>query len=127
MTSAEFRAIADGASKGSPRLRSKRTVVGDEVFQSKHEADRWSELQLEERAGAITDLDRQRPFAIVVNRIHVCDYVADFVYRRNGREVVEDAKAKAETAKARRATRTESYRLKKKLMRAVYGIKVLET
>ena len=46
-----------------------------------------------------------------------CVYVADFVYREDGRQVVEDAKG----------VRTEAYRIKKKLLLWRYGIRVRET
>ena len=93
-------------------------------FQSKWEAHRWTELRLEEKAGFIRKLERQRPFAIVIDNIHVCNYVADFVYERPERfasgeswqRIVEDAKG----------MRTEMYRLKKKLMRACLGIVIHE-
>jgi hypothetical protein len=43
--------------------------------------------------------------------------VADFAYKRNGEEIVEDAKGKA----------TELYRIKKALMLAVLGIEIVES
>jgi hypothetical protein len=101
-----------------PRVRGAKKTTRDGItFDSAKEANRWTELTLEERAGKITNLRRQVPFALVVNRINVANYVADFVYLRNGREVVEDSKG----------MRTEVYRLKAKLMRAVWGIEILET
>jgi hypothetical protein len=99
------------------RIRSTKTVVDGMTFDSKREAQRWHELILEQRAGHISALRRQVPFAITINRMHVCDYIADFVYVRNGAEVVEDSKG----------FRTEMYRLKKKLVRAVYGVEIVES
>lgn len=106
------------------KYRNVPTPVDGIVFASKWEAHRWTELRLEEKAGLIRKLERQRPFALVVNERHVCDYVADFVYERLERfvsgeswqRVVEDAKG----------CRTETYRLKKKLMRACPGIEIHE-
>lgn len=104
----------------------KRTFVGTELFDSQHEADRWIELTLMEKAGEISDLRRQVPFILipeirnkstgkVVSR--ATKYIADFVYTdRNGKTVVEDAKG----------MQTEVYRLKKKLMLWRYGIVIRE-
>ena len=106
------------------KMRNIPTPVDGILFASKWEAHRWTELRLEEKAGFIRKLERQRPFAIVIDDIHVCNYVADFVYERLERfctgeswqRVVEDAKG----------FRTEMYRLKKKLMRAALGIEIIE-
>lgn len=97
------------------KYNAKRTTVDGETFDSKHEAYRWIELRYMERAGLITDLHRQVPFELipaqkedgkVVER--AVKYIADFVYTQNGKTVVEDAKSPA--------TRTEVYKIKKKLM-----------
>lgn len=85
-------------------------------FDSKREANRWTELRMEEVMGAVNNLQRQITYPLVVNGQHICDYRADFVYERNGL-VVEDAKG----------FKTPEYRLKAKLMLALHGITVLET
>lgn len=46
-----------------------------------------------------------------------CTYIADFVYTENGKLVVEDCKG----------MKTESYKIKKKLMLYVHGIQIKET
>ena len=45
-----------------------------------------------------------------------CVYIADFVYRVDGRQIVEDAKG----------VKTEAYKIKRKLMLWVYGIQIKE-
>jgi hypothetical protein len=57
----------------------------------------------------------QRIDGKVVER--ACGYVADFVYMENGQQVVEDTKG----------MRTQEYRLKRKLMLWVHGIRIKET
>jgi hypothetical protein len=58
-------------------------------------------------------------FPIRVNGVVVCRYVADFVYIENGAQIVEDVKSAH--------TKTLAvYRLKKKLMAAVYGCEITE-
>ena len=86
-------------------------------FDSQKEAQRYAELVLLERAGAIAQLRRQVPYALVVNGVHVCDYRPDFVYREGERLVCEDAKG----------MRTPVYLLKKRLMLACHGLEIKET
>ncbi|MEX2444461.1 MAG: DUF1064 domain-containing protein [Alkalispirochaeta sp.] len=89
-----------------------RTVDGI-VFDSAAEARRYSELRLLERAGSVTDIERQPEFELVPGfrhpdhgAIRAIKYRADFRYKLHGREVVEDVKGHA----------TEVYRIKKKLL-----------
>jgi hypothetical protein len=102
-----------------------RKVTRDgETFDSVKEYRRFCELRLLEKAGAVTDLQRQVKFELIpAQRIdgkvveRACSYVADFVYMENGQQVVEDAKG----------MRTQEYRLKRKLMLWVHGIRIKET
>lgn len=107
----------DAAGADTPsKYHNVRTFVDGYSFASQREAQRYAELKLELLAGAITDLELQKPFALDINGIHICDYVADFVYRRNGAQMVEDAKGK----------RLELFRIKKALMLAIHAIEVVE-
>jgi hypothetical protein len=98
-----------------------RTQVDGISFASKAEAARYKELKLLEKAGEIFGLQMQPRFPIDVNQVHICDYVADFKYHRyldSGHQVnvVEDVKG----------VKTPVYRLKKKLVLALYGIVIKE-
>ena len=92
-----------------------RTVDGIR-FDSAREARRWCELQALERAGEIRDLRRQVEYPVEVNGRRICYYVADFVYRTPKGVTVEDAKGHP----------TPVYRLKKKLVEALYGFEIRE-
>lgn len=120
----------------------KKTVRNGAVFDSGREAQRYSELRLLERAGAITNLQKQVEFELIPAQFEavptgelykrgalkgkpkmkqVCieksvKYIADFVYQENGKTVVEDAKG----------FRTEKYIIKRKLMLYVHGIRIKE-
>jgi Fe-S cluster assembly ATPase SufC len=126
MKADEYRAMVtgrkftkDGAKR--PKYRNEKQYVDGIWFDSKRESSRYLELKVAENAGAIRGLKLQYVYPIVIDGVRVCDYVADFVYEeRNGNawtRVTEDAKG----------MRTEVYRLKKKLMRAVHGIEIRET
>lgn len=106
-------------------VKTTRTVNGKrELFDSKREAYRWDELVLLQRAGKISDLERQKRYRLIPAQYAAdgkliekpCDYFADFVYRENGRVVVEDAKGR----------KTDAYVIKRKLMLRVFGIRVVE-
>ena len=102
---------------------SQPTVVDGIRFASKKEARRYGELVLLQKAGHISDLACQPKLDCVVNGQLVCSYIADFRYvnRKNGIKdhiyVYEDVKG----------FKTQVYRLKRKLVKAVTGIEVLET
>jgi len=58
-------------------------------FASKSEKYRWDELQLLERAGAISNLQFQPQFELTKSKIK---YRADFEYDQEGEHIVEDIK-----------------------------------
>lgn len=99
------------------KYSNKPTEVDGHTFPSKREANRYKELKLLERAGEISDLNLQVRYPLCVNAHLVCTYVADFTYVEGGRVVVEDCKG----------CRTDVYKLKRKLMLAVYDIAIRET
>jgi hypothetical protein len=99
------------------KFGAKKTVRDGILFHSKREADRYVDLQLLQRSGIITGLELQVKFSLDVNGVHIANYFADFRYREKGKTVVEDSKG----------FRTDVYGIKKKLMKACYGIEILET
>ena len=101
----------------------KKVTVNGVTFDSKKEAKRYGELVLLERAGKISNLEKQVKFELIPSqRIdgkvveRACQYVADFVYTENGKKVVEDTKG----------FKTKDYIIKRKLMLSVYGIRIKE-
>lgn len=90
------------------------------VFDSKTEFIRWCELRILERAGKISDLKRQVRYELIPKQVgeRACNYVADFVYiDSDGNTVVEDTKG----------VRTDAYKIKRKLMLHIHGIRIKET
>lgn len=115
MTSVSFRC------KPEQKFRNVKTTIDGLMFDSKREASRYAELKLLERVGDIEKLELQPKFPLLVNGLKICTYIADFSYtdRRTGERVVEDVKSAP--------TKTAQYRIKVKLLKALHGIKVLET
>jgi hypothetical protein len=96
-----------------------RTTVDGITFTSKREAKRYSELKLLEIAGEIKELVLQPRYELKVNGHVVTTYVADFRY--------DDCKTRKNIVEDTKGFRTPEYRIKKKLMLAIYKIEVLET
>lgn len=108
------------ASFRSNKFNARRTELDGIAFASKAEAKRYAHLKLLARVGEIADLELQPKYDFVVNGLKVCSYLADFRYRvpATGEVVVEDVKSAP--------TRTPEYRIKRKLMKAIHGIEVVE-
>ena len=90
-----------------------KTEIDGIKFDSAKESKRYANLKLLERAGVIENLKLQPRFLLQEgftyngHKERKIEYVADFQYERNGQTIVEDVKSKA--------TRTEVYKLKRKL------------
>lgn len=123
------------------KYHNKKTVSPDGIkFDSRRECQRWGELRLLERAGRISNLERQVKFELIPTQYEAYEryspktgkrledgrkcvelatsYVADFCYVQDGKMVVEDVKSKA--------TKTPEYIIKRKLMLWLKGIKIRE-
>lgn len=93
---------------------------------SKKEHSRANQLKLMQRAGLISALQEQVSFELIPPQRdsagklleHACRYIADFVYRdQSGQLIVEDTKG----------FKTPEYKIKRKLMLSVHGIRIKET
>jgi hypothetical protein len=100
------------------KFGARRTKVDGIWFDSAAEARRYQELRLMEKAGVISELELQVPYPLAVAGHHICLYKADFHYfdREKQAWVVEDVKG----------VRTAEYKIKRKLMKAVLGIDIVE-
>lgn len=109
--------------RGGSKYHARKTTVDGIVFDSRKEADRYIVLKGMEDDGLIEDLRRQVRYELVpafdVDGRHYRPvyYVADFVYAKDGKEVVEDVKG----------MRTDVYKLKSKLFARRYGMSIKET
>jgi len=112
------------------------------VFDSIGEFQRWRQLLLLERAGKITNLQRQVKYVLMPPQFEryerispktgkrlrdglrcleqECSYYADFVYDQDGKLVVEDVKG------CKKGAAYDLFVIKRKLMLQVFGIKIQE-
>ncbi len=122
-------------SAGAPRKANKYHAKRVGAHASRKEHNRSATLRLWQRAGVISNLREQVPFELIPAQYgecgtdlkgkpvrvcleRACKYIADFVYTDNetGQTVVEDTKG----------VLTEVYKIKRKLMLYVHGIRIKE-
>ena len=110
--------------KRKVKYGNKKVVADGITFDSCKEWLRYTELQLALKSGLIDKLEVHPKFKLVVNGMKVCNFVADFSYLQvspsdgSNKVIVEDVKSKP--------TMTPVYRIKKKLVKALFGIDVEE-
>jgi len=112
--------------------RNIRIIIDGIKFQSIKEAERYSELKLQEHCGFISDLERQPVFLLQDKFKHNAKsyrdirYFADFKYIKDGKEIIEDVKAWDE--KKQKFIETDVFKLKKKMLLKRYpGINFIIT
>jgi hypothetical protein len=102
------------------KYNNSKTVVDGISFDSQKEAARYQELKLFERAGEVSNIERQVEYQLIPKQPgeRAVKYIADFRYKtKEGQLIVEDVKG----------YKTEVYKIKRKLMLYVHGIKIRET
>ncbi len=131
------------------KLGNKAIIIDGQRFDSRAEARRYGQLRMLEKAGEISDLQRQKMYELIpghyeyiptgkifsrgarkgqkeYKRVTVelpVKYIADFVYKdKDGNTVVEDVKGYSDPNSATYA----KFVIKRKLMLWVHGVKVKE-
>jgi len=105
--------------KVKSKYHARPMVIHGRRFDSTREGRRYQQLLLLGHAGQIANLELQPHFELRVDGQRIGRYVADFAYDdvKTGARVVEDVKG----------VKTPVYRLKKRLVEALYGIRIQET
>ena len=98
-----------------------RTEVDGITFASKAEAQYYAQLRMLEKAGEIEALELQPKFPLIVNGVKVATYIADFRYR-----VVKGKSNSLTVVADKKGVLTPIYKLKKKLVKALYDIDITE-
>lgn len=107
------------------KFGAKKTIIGDLKFDSRKEADYYCNLVLQQKAkneaDRVISIELQPRFDIVVNDIVIGFYKADFsVKYADGSKKVIDVKG------LKQGSAYQLFRLKKKLVEALYDIKIIE-
>ena len=113
--------------KTKNKYNARKVEFRGEVFDSKKELDRYIELLAMEQRGEIKNLKRQVEFELIPRQKksdgHIergCWYIADYVYEKDGKDVVEDVKG------FRHSQAYNVFTIKRKLMLQKYGIEIQE-
>ena len=102
------------------KYRNKKVDFDGYRFDSLKEMRRFKELKLLENAGEIKALVVHPIYRLDINDEHICKYIADFNYKtKSGQVIVEDVKSPI-------TKKLPVYRLKKKLVKAILGIDIVE-
>ena len=114
------------------------------TYDSELEYARFIFLSNRQKEGEISDLRRQVEYLLIPaqygteirhlktkdKEVRVllerpCSYIADFVYERNGKTIVEDCKGEDKKYKGKRfSTETAAFKIKKKLMLYIHNIQI---
>lgn len=108
--------------KKKNKFNAQRVSLDGKEFDSKKEATRYRDLRRLLKAGEIGQLAHHVEFELNVGGTHSLIYEADFTYliSKTGERIVEDVKSDI--------TREQAiYKKKKRLMKRLHGIKILET
>ena len=99
------------------KYNNQKLEIDGHLFDSKREARRYLELRIMLTAGIIQNLLLQQPYELNEGGSHSLKYLSDFEYDRDGEHIVEDVKG----------YKTKIYLKKKKLMKQIYNIEILES
>lgn len=93
------------------------------IFDSKKEGNEYTKLKLLKKSGEIKDFDIQVKFDIRINEIHIANYFLDFlvIYNDDSKEYID---VKGQDKKTKKWITTDVFQLKKKLVEAIYKIKI---
>ena len=102
----------------------KKTIVDGIKFDSKWEAERYGQLKAMEKAMFIRDLELQVPYDLIVNDVKICRYIADFRYKKESNHTITNDEYYVEVVEDTKGFETQEFKLKKKLMKALYNIDI---
>lgn len=124
LSNQELKKLGIDVPQSENKYKAEKRNIDGKTYDSHKEAHRHCELVMLQKAGKISDLREQVPFELIPKQCdengkvveHACKYIADFVYIQNGETVVEDTKG----------VKTEVYKIKRKLMLYIHGIRINE-
>ena len=127
-----------------PKYGNKKIKNAFGIYDSELEWGRYVFLSNRQKEGEISGLRRQVEYLLIPaqygtgirhlktkdKEVRVllerpCSYIADFVYERNGKTIVEDCKGEDKKYKGKRfSTQTADFKIKKKLMLYIHNIQI---
>jgi len=100
------------------KYKNKPIVIDGIRFPSQKEGARYLALKEKQQRGEIASLEVHPVFRCEINGIKICKYIADsrYIDKRSNQTIVEDVKGYL----------TKEYKLKKKLVKALFNVDIVE-
>lgn len=107
----------------SSKFNNVKSEIDGHIFDSNKEAEFYGSLKLKKKAGLIKDFKIQVQYDILVNNIHIAYYYLDFQIENNDGSF-EYIDIKGKDKKSNKFIKTGVFALKKRLVEAIYNIKI---
>ena len=107
----------------SSKFNNVKVEIDGHTFDSIKEAEFYGSLKIKKKAGLIKDFKIQVQYDIMVNNIHIAYYYLDFLIENNDGSF-EYIDIKGKDSKTKKFIKTGVFALKKRLVEAIYGIKI---
>ena len=108
----------------SSKFNNVKVEIDGHIFDSIKEGEFYGNLTIKKNAGLIIDFRSQVKYDIVVNGIHIAYYYLDFEVQNNDGSF-EHIDIKGKDKKTNKFIKTGVFALKKRLVEAIYNIKII--
>lgn len=108
----------------SSKFNNVKVEIDGHTFDSIKEGEFYGSLKIKKQAGLIKDFKLQVQYDIKVNNIHIAYYYLDFLIENNDGSF-EYIDIKGKDSKSNKFIKTSVFALKKRLVEAIYNIKIL--
>jgi hypothetical protein len=107
----------------SSKFNNRKSLIDGHTFDSIKEGEFYGSLKLKKQAGLIKDFQMQVQYDIIVNNIHIAYYYLDFQIENNDGSF-EYIDIKGKDKKSNKFIKTSVFAIKKRLVEALYHIKI---
>jgi len=107
----------------SSKFNNVKSEIDGHTFDSNKEAEFYGSLKIKKNAGLIKDFKIQVQYDILVNNVHIAYYYLDFQIENNDGSF-EYIDIKGKDKKSNKFIKTGVFALKKRLVEAIYHIKI---
>jgi len=107
----------------SSKFNNRKSLIDGHTFDSIKESEFYGSLKLKKQAGLIKDFQMQVQYDIIVNNIHIAYYYLDFLIENNDGSF-EYIDIKGKDKKSNKFIKTSVFAIKKRLVEALYHIKI---
>ena len=108
----------------SSKFNNVKSEIDGHTFDSIKDSEQYGSLKIKKNAGLIKDFQMQVQYDILVNNIHIAYYYLDFLIENNDGSF-EYIDIKGKDKKSNKFIKTGVFALKKRLVEAIYHIKII--